>query len=809
MRHRSAVAPSLLALGLTMSAIHPAPVAATANPPNIIVILTDDQRWDTLDDKHGHRPDASPTPAVMPHVMARLVANGVNFTSAFVTTPLCAPSRASLLTGQRASTHGVKENGPTSFAAMKALEPTLLPVWLQSSLDHPYRTGYFGKYSNKYGLQPPSPSPSVPPGELYYVPPGWSTWFALVGQGAYYDPLIVTGSSTSTSQVPGTSTTVNGYSTEILRDQVIAFINATPSPSASPAPFFVVFAPKASHGTKAEKNATPAPSPTPSPYPACRLNLCPSPEPDPSPSPDASPAPSPEPRCPIPATVDLQDPSCPGEINYRDSFNGNLWRPPSRPPSFNEEDVSDKPQWVQHARHMGPVGEQYVDAWRQRSLETLQSVDDAVEQIVMALAARGLIDNTVIVYTSDNGFGWGEHRLMGKNAPYEESIRIPLVIKPAGGGLPGGREDTSPVLNIDLAPTIAALAGVAPQRCLDGKSLVPLLQAQVGAPLRDRFAVEHFVDDDDASVPAWAAWRQLPPKRVYVELGKDPETGLPTEKEYYGFLTDPSQLSNRANDGSDVLAQHGMASAAFHLRLALPGWAPPEDLIFGSSFECQDETAGSGHVWSSRADTPRLRLGPEAGLSGTGRGLAIDVLDGDTAPVYVQDDSPLDESQYRVRFAFVPNEFTPGPDSSGVRDVTLFYAGEPTTASDAYRIFTVVLRKDAGGYNVVFRAHVEPQAPGDPAWKEALWPITDAAHVVEIDWKKQTTPGTGYLKAWVDTSRSTADDEPPEDRLLSSLFTGDHSVQFVRLGAISFKSGSQGTLYLDEFASRHSHFIGP
>ena len=128
---------------------------------------------------------------------------------------------------------------------------------------------------------------------------------------------------------------------------------------------------------------------------------------------------------------------------------------------------------------------------QERQLEALQSVDRSIEEIVAALKRRGLLDRTVILYASDNGFLWGEHRLGGKVWPYEESIRVPLVVRTPWQGV-WGRTDNHLVLNIDLASTIAELAGChRPALPQDGRSLIPLLHGE-DPPWRSAFVVEYL-----------------------------------------------------------------------------------------------------------------------------------------------------------------------------------------------------------------------------------------------------------------------------------------------------------------------------
>ncbi|HEU0024198.1 MAG TPA: sulfatase [Thermoleophilaceae bacterium] len=155
---------------------------------------------------------------------------------------------------------------------------------------------------------------------------------------------------------------------------------------------------------------------------------------------------------------------------HRDAFAG---VPMPRPPSFDEASVRDKPQLVADRPRLTPEVEAAIEEnWRQE-IESLLSVDDAVARVIGTLERSGELQNTVIIYTSDNGFMHGEHRReREKVVPYEESIRTPLLVR--GPGIPRGRRDRRLVANVDVAPTILDAADAVPGRTLDGRSLFPL-----------------------------------------------------------------------------------------------------------------------------------------------------------------------------------------------------------------------------------------------------------------------------------------------------------------------------------------------
>jgi N-acetylglucosamine-6-sulfatase len=156
---------------------------------------------------------------------------------------------------------------------------------------------------------------------------------------------------------------------------------------------------------------------------------------------------------------------------HRDMFAAT---PMPLPPSFNEAAVIDKPQVVSDGPPLDPETIAGIEEnWRQE-LESLQAVDDAVARIVGTLERTGELANTLIVYTSDNGYVHGEHRLKaGKVWHYEESSRVPLIMR--GPGVPAGIRDPRPVANVDVVPTIVDAADAQPQRVLDGRSLFDLM----------------------------------------------------------------------------------------------------------------------------------------------------------------------------------------------------------------------------------------------------------------------------------------------------------------------------------------------
>jgi arylsulfatase A-like enzyme len=198
-------------------------------------------------------------------------------------------------------------------------------------------------------------------------------------------------------------------------------------------------------------------------------------------------------------------------------------------PSVGELDVSDKPAWVRGLPAFEPVGRGELIEQHRDSYETLLAVDEAVRRIIDALESRGDLDHTVIVYLSDNGYSFGEHRWIKKTCPYEECTHVPFLIRyPLGPR----RVEQGLVSAVDLAPTIADLAGITPPASVDGESFAPLITRGETSADPDIVYLEWVGDE---RIPAW--WQIRTPELAYIELA----TG---ERELYDMVADPYQLSN-------------------------------------------------------------------------------------------------------------------------------------------------------------------------------------------------------------------------------------------------------------------------
>jgi N-acetylglucosamine-6-sulfatase len=227
-----------------------------------------------------------------------------------------------------------------------------------------------------------------------------------------------------------------------------------------------------------------------------------------------------------------------------------------RTPSFNEADVSDKPSTLRKQPLLTRSDIADLDAQYRLRLQSLQAVDEMVASVVLALRNSGQLDNTYIFFTSDNGYHMGQHRMKsGKYTPYEEDIRVPLLVR--GPGVPVGRTVDAFVLNVDFAPTLAELGGATLGTPYDGRSLVPLLGGNLPPdPWRQAVLLEQFTfteqpegpdgilepsensaADGPVEHPTHLGLRT--PKYKYVEYSNQ-------EREYYDLVNDPYELQNLA-----------------------------------------------------------------------------------------------------------------------------------------------------------------------------------------------------------------------------------------------------------------------
>ena len=217
------------------------------------------------------------------------------------------------------------------------------------------------------------------------------------------------------------------------------------------------------------------------------------------------------------------------------------------PPSLNEADASDKPAWVRNTPRLTPENASDLRQLYGQRLRSLQSVDEMVGRLIDVLGKTGELSNTYVVFTSDNGLHFGEHRINAKKwTAYEEAIRVPLLVR--GPGVPPGASRSQMALNNDLAPTFASWAGVAPPSFVDGRSLRPLLSKSPPPSWRRTLLVEHWQDENGdayaATIPNYKAVRTA--GYLYARYA----TG---ERELYNLGNDPYELNSLHNTASTEL----------------------------------------------------------------------------------------------------------------------------------------------------------------------------------------------------------------------------------------------------------------
>jgi arylsulfatase A-like enzyme len=217
-------------------------------------------------------------------------------------------------------------------------------------------------------------------------------------------------------------------------------------------------------------------------------------------------------------------------------------------PNFNELDVSDKPAYVRTKNLVSATMQAQLKESNAQRWESLRAVDESVSRVVDALQAAGELANTVVVFTSDNGYMMGEHRLhAGKTVPYEESTRVPLIIR--GPGFQSGASRGQPVANIDLAPTFADLADTTPGLVLDGRSLLPLATDPNTWPARTL-----VLEAGPKTIGGPNSYHGIrTPRYKYIRHS----TG---EVEFYDLAADPHEMRSLANDPAYDSTQTQLAS---------------------------------------------------------------------------------------------------------------------------------------------------------------------------------------------------------------------------------------------------------
>jgi arylsulfatase A-like enzyme len=431
--------------------------------------MTDDQRADATS-IGGNKILKTPN-------IDRIGHEGVHFRNAFVTNALCAPSRASILTGAYSHLHGVTTNGegPTTYGQPGLSHKT--PTFVELLRKAGYFTGITGKW------------------HLQSLPVGFDHWVILPGQGEYFDPQMIAN---------GARVRMRGHVDDAVGDQALAFLDTRPNDK----PFCLLMQFKSPH-----RSWEPAPR----------------------------------------FAKMFDDIQIPTPRTYEDKLEG-------RPEALKRAEmaIADMPDF----RDRGVPASLPFEERKRRNLQALVknyyrvllSVDENVGRVIDHMDKKGLTKNTVVIYTSDNGFFLGEHGLFDKRLMYEQSIRVPMLMRYPEAVKPS-RVDSHMVLNIDIAPTLLDVAGVRTVPSMQGESWMPLLHGQ-NLKWRSDFLYEYY---EYPAVHCARKHRGVRTERwKLIHYWEQPQ-----EWELYDLQKDPDEITNLAND-----PQHRQVVADLKNRLA-------------------------------------------------------------------------------------------------------------------------------------------------------------------------------------------------------------------------------------------------
>lgn len=446
---------------------------AVVKPYNMVFILLDDLRYDAI----GFLDPRLNTPNI--DFLAR---NGVHFPNAVVTTALCSPSRATILTGQSARNHGVVDNNNSSEEGL-----VFFPSYLQKA---GYQTAFIGKWHMGSDIDSPRP--------------GFDKWVSFKGQGTYFpdeslSPAQLAAGQRQTLNVDGKVVKRSGYITDELTDYALDWLEKGRDASR---PFFLYLSHKAVHS-----NTLP---------------------------PD----------------------------RYKDQYADLDIRLPASAANTPENNRG-KPLWVQNQRnswhgvdfpyHMDkPFTDRLRDYYR-----TLGAVDDSLSRILASLRTNGLEQNTMVVFSSDNGFIFGEHGLIDKRNAYEPSIRVPMIAY-APGLLPKDVTNPAAVRNLDLAPTFLEVAGVPEPPQMEGKSFLKVAKGEV-TPMdwqRGDFIYEYYWEWTFPHTPTTFAIERNRVKYIQYH-------GVWDLEELYDLDKDPDEMRNLIDDPAYLETKITLRKALF------------------------------------------------------------------------------------------------------------------------------------------------------------------------------------------------------------------------------------------------------
>jgi len=461
-----------------------ASLAAADRKPNFVYVFTDDQRWDALGVVQKEQGEKGRFPWLKTPHLDRLANEGLRFRNAFVVNSLCAPSRASLVTGQYGHVNGVTNNHTPHPEGNLSVATLLRPAG--------YVSGYFGKWHH---------------GSQSGKRPGFDTSVSFVGQGVYFDCPV---------EVDGVKTPSKGFVDDVTTEYAANFIKANKDK-----PFLMILGLKTCHG----------------PF-------------------------TPPPR-------------------HAQAYDGALAR---NVPNYGVPAI------------YAPVGPNGAKGKRTDAKEVptnlgmfrgINGVDDNVGKLLKTLDELGLTEDTVFVFSSDNGYYLGEHNLGDKRTAYEESLRIPMLVR-YPRGVKAGRTDDRMVLNIDPAATFLELAGQPVPAAMHGRSWKPLLEEK-SADWRGSFFYCYFYEKGFGS-PLTTAVRTADAKLI-----KYP--GHEEWTEVFDLKADPYELKNLAADPAYADLRHKLEAEYVRQAKAID-FAIPE---FADKPSAGGETAGKKKTGKKKA----------------------------------------------------------------------------------------------------------------------------------------------------------------------------------------------------------------
>jgi len=437
---------TVMAVVIASGADRAMPAPSTPRP-NILLLYVDDLRHDGLG-VTGH--DFVETP----NLDQRVAGQGINFRNSFVNCPLCSPSRASLMTGQYAATHGLMVNDDVN-----AVPDERLPIYQHALRNAGYRTGLVGKWHMD---------------SYFEARAGFDYWAAFQGQGFHTNPTLrVKKDGAASVTVTGT-----GFTTDILTDYALDFLDDYGTGGTRSEPFALTLSFKAVHGPHGNQYTQ----------------------------------------------------------SGGDYAAQTITRPPNATPGYGGYDINqEKPIYSLPGLSGLTLNTTMGNSVQISQMEMMKDIDSNIGRVLDALEAKGLDDNTLVIFTSDNGFFWGEHGRGDKRLAYDESIRVPLLIR--GPGVQSGQTSDALVTNIDIAPTILTAAGLPLPASMQGQSLNGLLSGS-GGFTRDAIFAEYYPEVKQPGIQRWDAVRTE--THLYVT---HPVAGSQYD-ELYDMVNDPYQMNN-------------------------------------------------------------------------------------------------------------------------------------------------------------------------------------------------------------------------------------------------------------------------